>query len=255
VYSLDVRSGARTLVTTLPDGARVSFVSVGGGFLYALDTGAQTLYAIDLVTREVRPHYMAFGKSIVAMDIAVDGRLWFASSALGQLVSFDPRTERYDFVNRSGAKRLSAIYAQVLNKIWFAYPHGKDAVVGVYDTRWGVVDERTIDAGGDVTALFVDGNGTVWASSSTLGLISISGEALARVGSGPATNLGFALGADGSGWALQSDARGGRLGRLGGTSMPFPTTARGLFVDSYGRLWTADTANSGFYLVIAVTAP
>jgi hypothetical protein len=37
--------------------------------------------------------------------------------------------------------------------------------------------------------------------------------------------------------------------------MPFPAAARGLFVDRSGRIWSADTANRGFYIVARVIAP
>jgi streptogramin lyase len=256
VVALDLRTGGRTTLARLPSKPRRAYMSVSAGFVYIVDTEAQLLESVDVVLGTVRSRSMPFGSSIVGMDVAWDGRLWFASSAVGQLISFDPSADRFGSVNRYAAGRISAIYARSPNKIWFAYPRGKDAIVGSYDTRWGVVDERRIADAGEVSALQVDESETVWLASSSLGLLSLRGEQLTPSTAGAASYAAFASAADGTVLSLIVDNRGaGTMQTVERVTMPFPAAARGLFVDNSGRIWSANTANHGFYIVVRVIAP
>jgi streptogramin lyase len=191
---------------------------------------------------------MPFGRSVVAMDVAPDGRVWFAASTLASLVWFDQLEQRFHLEARDGAG-LSALSARAAGIVWFAYSSGHNAsVLARLNLARGTTDEYRLSGVGDVQALFADERGTLWVSTTVGGLFSFrdgqTGTLLGGSGSGV-----FSTGPDGWAWFLQNGPAGTRLYKLGDSSAPLPAGARGLTIDANGRAWVADGDNPAFFIL------
>ena len=259
-------------INALVDDGRGTIVVAMARQLAQFVDGTLEPFPVDRDLQEVKPTSLLRDRR---------GGLWIGTQDNGLLHLHDGRTYRFGRVDGLSGTAVVDIFEDREGNVWVATLGGldrfrdtavgklstkqglsNDAVLSVLATtvghvwmstissleRWsnGVVQRYTIPgvgATGSIGALFEDGRGRVWVSSS-LGLFSFEPEATLPVRAGlPARHVhGFAEDAGGTLWV--SDLTSGLFGLRGGDDaevVPWSTfggeSARALFADSSGGLW------------------
>ncbi len=250
VRVIETASGAASFIARLPEDARISTFTAGAGRSYAIDPIHGRLYVIAAEGRVSTVAWLTpLISAVTAMTTAADDTLWMATSSPSQLLTFDPRSGRAQLVAIEQTTDIHSIAADHGGRVWYADDAKRS--VGSYDLAAGRLKELGLGQRGVVTGLAFDGRGVLWVATSSGELygiqegVVVSSRSVGR----PIARLG--LQADGAAWFLAPGPDGTLVGPVaGGKDSLFPTSVSGLVVDGSGRLWLADTAGGGFYLVL-----
>lgn len=164
IRSVDTRTGSVVTAAVLGTQAHITQMAYGGDRVFALDARRGDLYILD--TRDLHLVHTAtpFGETITSIDVAPDGRLWFASPTFSGLLAYDPRTTHFDFLFLDQGTSPVFLTVDLSGRVWFSDP--RHAILSSYEPATKLLLTYPLGAGAPVTALRADRNGTVWAGTS-----------------------------------------------------------------------------------------
>lgn len=242
---VDTRSGAMSAVSVLGPAAAIARLAVTPATVYALDTASATLFAFHIDSGALSAVSVPFGRSVSALAVAPDGRVWLAASGYSGLLVHDPRTGRFDLVPLGGVS-VSALATDLAGQIWFV-----DATNGRldrYDPASARLTQLGLPADEAFVALRADLRGGLWLGTTSGALYRLSGDALSRVANAGAPIVSFAPAPDGTLAVLAAGAQYTLAGPAGGLLTSAPAGVRSFAVDASGRLWLADRTQPLFYI-------
>jgi streptogramin lyase len=187
-----------------------------------------------------------FGRSVTALAVAPDGRVWLAASGYSGLLAYDPRSARFDLVPVAGGISVSALATDLAGQIWFV-----DATNGRldrYDPATARLSQLALPGGEAFVAARADLRGGLWLGTTSGTIYRLAGDALGRIANVGAPIVSFALAPDGTVDVLAAAAQYTLAGPAGGLLTSAPGGVRSLAVDSAGRLWLADRTQPLFYI-------
>ena len=230
-------------IAQLPGGANVDALVVGYEYVYAIDKAGVQLYQLSLATELLSTQSIGLLRDGVGFSVTPNDVLWFGRN--DQLLSYDPRTKRIAVIGTTAAP-ITAVATDSAARVWFA--GGRD-VLGSYDTRAARLTEYSLPRRGAVTALTVDGAGSLWVATEGGELFSLTSGVLqisAKIPAGTA----FAVSRSGVAWTLRSAATGGIYAPVDGsrTAEAVPGSIQSLIFDQTGRAWLLDRTSGVFYV-------
>ena len=246
--AINVVTGEVFSIAPLPKDAEISAIAVGADAVYAADGHNSRLFTLDLRTEHLTFRSLPFIGEHTLMQVAPDGRIWFAAEDQSQLTSYDPHGKRVEIVD-TGMSGVAAIAVDDLGRVWFT---DGDRTLASYDQRSGVLERMRLFSKGAARVLLPDPSGSIWVGTTAGEVISVRGgvQLMPLVAARPISAL--ALDSKGVTWYL-TPARAGQegfvVGRVygGADSFAVPGAATSLAFTVGGRIWLADAAG-GFYL-------
>ena len=249
IESIDLSSGAATVLASLPRSAQITQFASGRAVVYALDARHGDLYVLDATTGTLRSQRVTLLKPVSTVAVGVDDHLFIGLSDSALLLRLDPRTGLTESFDLKDA-RISKLTTDALGRVYYA-DDARNAV-GLLNPATGVVTEFAYPRSGATTALVVDGSSTLWLGTSSGELWSIrGGTATLTVGlQRPVTTI--SLDAAGRAWYLSplpAASSGFHYGAADGAAVGRTVAgpAFTLAFSALGQAWLGDP-RGGFYV-------
>jgi streptogramin lyase len=137
-----------------------------------------------------------------------------------------------------------------VGRIWFTDEVNKK--VALYDRRTHLVNELSLPRRGAVSAMLVDGSGTLWAGTEAGELFAIRSGLLVGSTTLARPVLDLALDPSGGAWYLSGDSSQHSFGsvRAPAGAQAVPASVGGLWFDARGHAWLPDRASSLFFIAV-----
>ncbi|HEV2250641.1 MAG TPA: zf-HC2 domain-containing protein [Candidatus Limnocylindria bacterium] len=251
VSALNMTTGERFPIATLPAGATIGRLAVSPDHVYLLDPTRGVVYALTISTERLVTVPMPFAVSATSMTASPDERLWIGTPGAG-LIGYDPRTGRTEKV--AAGANLTALASDALGRIWIAARDRQ--AIDLYDPLNSTLTDVALTHGGSISALAVDRSGAIWIGADNGQLFAMRNSSLFFSGALGRPIDALVLDQNGAASFVSSGPTGTTYGSAAGLSRPIqaPVGSSGPIFDPLGRTWQADHAAGGFYVTLPEAA-
>jgi anti-sigma factor RsiW len=252
VTSFDMNTGDLFDVGPLRKGVNVSYWVAGGSYVFGVDGTTGEIDVVNVKTNRVEGGFATnLSRTVSAVAVGIDGRLWMGLHDASYLLAWDPRTHLMGGLDLKGA-RADALTIDGQGRIFFA--DDTRGTVGTIDQRTSLLTEVTFVRPGATTALLVDSTSTLWVGTSTGEIYSVRGGTATLKVSLQRPVSAFAPDQGGRAWylaQLPSGLAGYAYAPADGSQAPRSVTgpAQSLSFSPIGRAFLADP-RGGFYMSI-----
>jgi anti-sigma factor RsiW len=252
VSSFDMNTGDLFDVGPLRKGVKVSYWVAGGSYVFGVDATTGEINVVNATADRVEGGFATnLSRTISAVAVGIDGRLWIGLRDASYLLAFDPRTHLMSGLDLNGA-RVNALTIDGQGRIFFA--DDVRGTVGTIDPRTSLLNEVSFARPGATTALLVDSTSTLWVGTSTGEIYSVRGGTAKLTLSLQRPVSAFAPDQAGRAWylaQLPSGLAGYAYAPADGSQAPRSVSgpAQSLSFSAIGRAFLADP-RGGFYMSI-----
>jgi len=252
VSSFDMNTGDLFDVGPLRKGVNVSYWVAGGSYVFGVDGTTGEIDVVNVTTSRFEGGFATnLSRTVSAVAVGIDGRLWMGLHDASYILAWDPRTKLMSGLDLKGA-RANALTIDGQGRIFFA--DDARGTVGTIDQRTLLLNEVTFVRSGATTALLVDSTSTLWVGTSTGQIYSVRGGAATLTISLQRPVSAFAPDQGGRAWylaQLPSGLAGYSYAPADGSQAPRSVTgpAQSLSFSPIGRAFLADP-RGGFYMSI-----
>jgi hypothetical protein len=247
--SIDTTTGVVTDLAQLAPDATFAKLLLGTSHAYAIDQNNGRVALYSIATGSLEMIDFPFATTAVTYSVGLDDRLWMAGGDSSNVLSLDPATKAVTAVDFRSAS-VSAVFADSAGRIWYA--DGATGAIGYYDQSRQALVAVPAAPHGQVTALAMDRDGTLWAGTAAGEILAVRQGVARAAGSAGGPVAGLVRDPSGVVWsyAVGPGTMVYRpLSTAGGPTVA-ATTASSLAFDGRGRPWLGDAESGAFYIVL-----